>query len=60
LHGGGKWGSLGCVDVGSNSAMLANAFLTNKNGNDKVYLQVVYPKDFTITVANEGASKLKK
>jgi RHS repeat-associated protein len=60
LHGGTKWGSRGCVDVGNNIGTLANAILTNKTGNDKVYLQVVYPKDLQITVANSSTNSLQK
>jgi RHS repeat-associated protein len=60
LHGGTKWGSRGCIDVGSNIGTLANAILTNKTGNDKVYLQVVYPQDLKIRVANGTTTQLQK
>jgi len=60
LHGGTKWGSRGCIDVGNNVGTLANAILTNKTGNDKVYIQVIYPKDLQITVANSSTDNLQK
>lgn len=60
LHGGGKWGNLGCIDVGNNVGTLANAILTNKSGNDKVYLQVVYQTDFKLRVANSNTNALNK
>jgi RHS repeat-associated protein len=60
LHGGTKWGSRGCIDTGNNIGTLANAILTNKTGNDKVYLQVVYPHDLMIKVANGSTNKLQK
>ncbi len=59
LHGGAKWGSRGCIDVGNNIGALANAILTNKSGNDKVYLQVIYPKDMKISVANGTTNNLE-
>jgi hypothetical protein len=59
LHGGTKWGSRGCIDVGNNIGTLANALLTNKTGDDKVYLQVVYPKDLKIKVANSNTNDLQ-
>ncbi len=60
LHGGSKWGSRGCIDCGNNIGTLANAILTNKTGNDKVYLQVIYPKDLKIKVANSSTNQLKR
>jgi RHS repeat-associated protein len=60
LHGGTKWGSRGCIDVGNNIGTLANAILTNKTGNDKVYFQVIYQTDFKISVANGSTNRLSK
>ena len=59
LHGGTKWGSRGCIDVGNNVGTLANAILTNKTGNDKVYLQVIYPQDLKIQ-ANNVTKEIKR
>jgi hypothetical protein len=60
LHGGGSWGSRGCIDCGNKIGTLANAMLTNKNGNDKVYLQVIYPQDLNIKVVNGPTNQLQK
>jgi hypothetical protein len=60
LHGGSKWGSRGCIDCGSNIGTLANAILTNKTGNDKVYLQVIYQRDMKIRIANGSTNHMKK
>lgn len=60
LHGGTKWGSRGCIDCGNNINTVANAILTNKTGNDKVYLQVVYPNDMKMRVANGTTNNLQK
>lgn len=59
LHGGGKWGSRGCIDCGNNIGTLANAILTNKTGNDKVYLQVIYPQDLKIRIANGSTNQIQ-
>ena len=60
LHGGTKWGSRGCIDCGNSIGTVANAILTNKTGNDKVYLQVIYSQDMKIRVANGNTNQLKK
>lgn len=60
LHGGTKWGSRGCIDCGNNIGTIANAILTNRAGNDKVYLQVIYPQDLQIRVANGTTNNLQK
>jgi len=54
LHGGGQWGSRGCIDVGNNIESVAYVLFKEKTGTgdekmpDKVYLLVVYPQDKTI------------
>jgi len=60
LHGGTTWGSRGCIDCGNNIGTLVNSLLTNKSGNDKVYLQVIYPQDSKIKVANNTTDQLQK
>jgi len=52
LHGGGLWGSRGCIDCGSGIVDFRNAFLGNQLGNDKVYLQVKYPANQQVEVQN--------
>lgn len=52
LHGGGLWGSRGCIDCGSGITDFRKAFLSNQLGNDKVYLQVKYPTKMKIRVQN--------
>lgn len=52
LHGGGLWGSRGCIDCGSGITDFKKAFLSNQLGNDKVYLQVKYPTKMKIRVQN--------
>jgi len=60
LHGGSKWGSKGCIDTGNGIGTVVNAILTNKTGNDKVYIQAIYPKDLQLTVANNPTNQLEK
>ena len=53
-------GSKGCIDAGNGIGTVVNAILTNKTGNDKVYIQAIYPQDLQIKVANNPTNQLEK
>ena len=59
IHGSSNgWGSAGCIDLGLHTDQLVQALSANKNGNDKVYINVVYLKDLKFTIQNTSNDKI--
>lgn len=56
LHGGGIWGSRGCIDCGQGISRFFNVFMKNNLGNNKVYLKVAYPSGFKYRLYNLPAN----
>ncbi|SIT14273.1 RHS repeat domain-containing protein [Belliella pelovolcani] len=57
LHGGGLWGSRGCIDCGAGINAFTQSFMNRDLGNEKVVLRVKYPENLRFNIQNNPTNQ---